>query len=51
MTYFESFLPNVATAYKSVLGVSWDTTTDEFVFLFRQLDPEIYGHEADKELG
>ena len=37
MTYFESLLPNVATAYKSVLGVSWDTTTDEFVFCFDNL--------------
>ena len=34
MTYFESVSPGVDTAYKSVLGVQWDTSTDEFVFCF-----------------
>ena len=34
MTYFESVLPGIDTAYKSVLGVQWDTSTDEFVFCF-----------------
>ena len=37
MTYFESVSPSVDTAYKSVLGVQWDTSTDEFVFCFGSL--------------
>ena len=37
MTYFESVSPGVDTAYKSVLGVQWDTSTDEFVFCFGSL--------------
>ena len=37
MTYFESVSPSVDTAYKSVLRVQWDTSTDEFVFCFGSL--------------
>ena len=31
MSYFESVSPSVDTAYKSVLGAQWDTSTDETV--------------------
>ncbi len=34
MTYFKAMLPNITTVNKTVLGVLWDTTSDEFVFRF-----------------
>jgi hypothetical protein len=34
MTYFEVTSTNIDTDAKTVLGLSWDTTSDEFVFRF-----------------
>ena len=48
MTYFESVSPSVDTAYKSVLRVQRDTSTDEF-FLFWQLTPKMCGQETDQK--
>ena len=37
MSYFEVMTPNVVTHNKFVLGVGWDTLTDEFVFQFEDI--------------
>jgi hypothetical protein len=37
MTYFEATSPHINVKHKTVLGVNWDTATDEFVFTFNNL--------------
>jgi hypothetical protein len=37
MTYFEVTSTNIDTDAKTVLGLLWDTTSDEFVFRFDNL--------------
>ena len=37
MTYFETTSTNIGTNTKTVLGLSWDTNSDEFVFRFDNL--------------
>ena len=34
MTYFEATSPNTTVEHKVVLGVGWDTTSDELIFRF-----------------
>ena len=37
MSYFEVMTPNLVTHNKYVLGIGWDTLTDEFVFHFEDI--------------
>ena len=37
MTYFEATSPNITVEHQVVLGVGWDTTSDEFIFRFDDL--------------
>ena len=37
MTYFEAASPNITAEHQVVLGVGWDTTSDEFLFRFDDL--------------
>ena len=37
MTYFEATSPNTTVEHKVVLGVGWDTTSDELIFHFDDL--------------
>jgi hypothetical protein len=37
MTYFEATSPHINVKHKTVLGINWDTTTDEFILTFNNL--------------
>ena len=37
MTYFETTSPNITAEHNVVLGVEWDTTSDELLFRFDDL--------------
>jgi hypothetical protein len=37
MTYFEATSPNITVEHQVVLGVGWDTTSDELIFRFDDL--------------
>ena len=37
LTYFEVLTANITSHEKTVLGLSWDTTSDDFVFRFDNL--------------